>query len=157
MIVACNSKTQTFSAEDGSVKATVNSKGQWHITDADGREVVEDYDSMRVVQISEDGHPMTVCYYKDGEQTWLQYYSDMTKRSEGHMVDGCREGHWVFYHPNGSVQSECTFVGGLEEGPYKVFRENGIPYYIGQYTAGQRTGIWEVYDDLGNLAATKEY
>lgn len=158
MLTACGGKTQTFSAADGSVTATVKEgSSQWHITGPDGREVVTDYDSMRVVEVSDDGHPMTVCYFKGNEQVWLQYYSTMVKRSEGRVVNGLREGPWTFYHPDGSVQTECTFVGGLEEGPYKVFRQGGIPYYIGQYTHGQRTGTWEVYDDQGNLVAKKEY
>lgn len=158
MLAACGGKTQTFGADDGSVQATHKvGTNEWRITGPDGREVVEGYDSMRVVEVSEEGHPMTVCYFKDGGQVWLQYYSTMVKRSEGRIVDGRREGKWTFYHPDGSVQSECTFVGGLEEGPYKVFREGGIPYYLGQYTHGQRSGTWEVYDDQGTLVATKEY
>lgn len=158
MLVACGGKTQTFSAEDGSVKAShKEGTDKWLITGPDGKEVVTDYDSMRVVEVSEDGHPMTVCYYKGGEQIWLQYYSTMVKRSEGRVVDGHREGLWTYYHPDGSVQTECTFVDGLEEGPYRVYRQGGMPYYIGQYTHGERTGTWEVYDDQGNLVATKAY
>lgn len=158
MLAACGGKTETFSADDGSVKAEhKEGTDQWRITGPDGREVVTDYDSMRVVEVSEDGHPMTVCYFKGKEQQWLQYYSTMAKRSEGRMVDGRREGRWVYYHPDGSVQTECTFAGGVEEGPYKVLREGGIPYYIGQYTHGRRTGRWEVYDEDGNLVTTKEY
>lgn len=156
-MAACGQQVQTFSAADGSVSATLKKGNQWSIKGPDGREVVADCDSMRVVEVSEDGHPMTVCYYRGKEQIWLQYYSTMVKRSEGSIVDGRREGRWTYYHPDGSVQSECTFVGGVEEGPYKVFREGGIPYYIGQYSHGERTGTWEVYNNDGTLAATKEY
>lgn len=155
---ACGNKTQEFAADDGSVRATVNvNTNEWKITKADGSEVVTDYDSMRVVQVSEDGHPMTIVYYTGNRQHWIQYYSTMHLRSEGDMVNGAREGRWVFYHPNGNIQSECTYVNGLEEGPYHVYRDNGIPYYIGQYSAGQRTGRWEIYDNEGTLAETKDY
>ena len=155
---ACTTKVQEYASVDGKVKATHNEKtGEWRITGADGTDVVPDYDSMRVVQVSEEGHPMTIVYYSGERQHWIQYFSTMQLRSEGDIVNGKREGHWVFYHPNGNVQSECTFVNGLEEGPYKVYRENGIPYYVGQYTAGQRTGTWEVYDNDGVLADTKTY
>lgn len=159
MMVGCGSKShqkQTFEAADGSVTATVKN-GQWSIKNADGTEVVADYDSMRVVETSETGHPMTVVYYKGNQQHWLQYYSTMTLRSEGVMVNGRREGHWVFYHPNGNVQAEADFVGGKEEGAYRVYRDNGVPYYIGQYENGVPSGLWEVYDQEGNLVEKTEY
>ena len=156
--LACTAKTQQFSAADGSVKATVKvGTDQWKITDAQGLEPVADYDSMRVTEVGEDGHPMTVIYYRGNEQHLRQYYSNMQLRAEGVTVDGLRQGRWVFYHSNGNIQSECTFVNGREEGPYRVYRENGAPYYIGQYLNGQPVGTWEFYDPQGILAGTKEY
>ena len=156
--VACAAKTQRFEAADGSVTAVLKEKtGEWKITDAQGNEPMADYDSMRVVEVGEDGHPMTIVYYKGTEQLWQQYYSTMRLRSEGHVVDGQRSGRWVFYHPNGNVQSECIYVNGLEEGTYRVYRENGMPYYIGQYANGKPTGTWEIYDPEGNMVGTKEY
>ena len=153
-----NGRTETFSAADGSVTATHNLRsGDWSITDARGNEPVADYDSMRVVEVSEDGHPMTVVYYSGNQQRWLQYFSTMQLRSEGTMVDGRREGHWVFYHPNGIMQCEATFIGGKEEGAYRVYRDNGAPYYIGQYESGRPVGLWEVYDAEGNLVEKTEY
>ena len=161
LLAGCHAKQkgiQTFSAADGSITATVKkSTNEWSITRADGSEVVSGYDSMRVVEIGEDGHPMTVVYHTGNQQRWLQYYSTMRLRSEGTMVDGRREGRWVFYHPNGVVQCEATFIAGKEEGSYRVYRDNGAPYYIGQYTDGKPCGIWEVYDPQGNLVEKTEY
>lgn len=155
---ACHSKTQEFKAADGSVRATVTIGGDdWHITDANGNEVVTDYDSMRVVEIGEDGHPMTICYHHGDEEIWLQYYSTMVLRSRGNTRNGVREGLWTYYYANGTKQAQSTFVGGMEEGEYVVYRENGIPYYRGTYHAGQRTGTWEVYDPDGNIVETKKY
>lgn len=155
---ACTSKTQEYAADDGSVKATLNERtGEWHITGPDGREVVPEYDSMRVVEVSPDGHPMTIVYYSGSVEHWRQYYSTMQLRSEGDIVGGVREGRWAFYHPGGNIQAEATYIGGREEGLYRVFRENGAPYYIGQYHDGERTGTWEIYDERGNLVTTQEY
>ena len=155
---ACSAKKTEYSAEDGSVKAVHNERtDSWTITDSNGVEPVTDYDSMRVVELGEDGHPKTVCYFKGQTQTWLQYYSAMRLRSRGNTVDGLREGLWVFYYPDGTVQSEANFVAGREDGPYRVYRENGVPYYIGQYTAGERSGTWEVYDPSGELVERRDY
>lgn len=156
--VACNGKTQEYSSADGTVQAVYQERSQsWTIKGPDGREVVTGYDSMRVAEVSDDGHPMSVVYYTGNRQHWLQYYSSMQLRCEGEIVNGLREGRWVYYHPNGIVQSECTYVGGKEEGQYRVMRENGVPYYIGQYSHGQRVGTWEVYDENGQLVEKREY
>ena len=161
MTAACgghNSRTETFSTADGSLTASHKiGTNEWSFTDAQGNEPVADYDSMRVVEVSEDGHPMTVVYYTGKQQRWLQYFSTMQLRSEGTMVDGQREGRWVFYHPNGNMQCEATFIGGKEEGAYRVYRDNGAPYYIGQYESGRPVGLWEVYDAEGNLVEKTEY
>lgn len=153
---ACQSKKEQYAAVDGSVQA-VKQGEKWTITGRDGREVVEDYDSMRVVEIGADGHPTTVYYYKDGRQTALQYYTGMILRCRGDIVDGRRDGLWQYYYENGNLQAEATYVDGREEGDYRVYRENGLPYYIGRYSGGVRTGTWEVYDQEGNLVETKEY
>jgi len=158
LVVACTPKTQRFEAADGSVTAVLKEKsGEWKITDAQGNEPVADYDSMRVEEVGEDGHPMTVVYFKGAEQYVRQYYSNMQVRCEGKTVNGLREGRWVFYHANGIVQSECVFSLGREQGDYRVYRENGVPYYIGKFTDGTPSGTWEFYDPEGNLAGTKEY
>ncbi len=158
LLFSCTGKVQEFAAADGSIKATHNERtGEWHIMGPDGQEVVPEYDSMRVTEVSADGHPMTVVYYSGAVQHWLQYYSSMRPRSQGDVIGGMREGRWVFYHPAGNIQAEATYIGGREEGAYRVYRENGVPYYIGQYHDGERTGVWEVYDEQGQLVATQQY
>ena len=108
---ACHTKTQEFSAADGSVRATVTIGGDdWKITDANGKEVVSDYDSMRVVEVGEEGHPMTVCYHRGDEEIWLQYYSTMVLRSRGSTRNGMREGLWTYYYANGNKQAQSTFA-----------------------------------------------
>ena len=156
VMIGCKGQSEEYKAADGSVQA-VHKGDKWIITGADGREVVTDYDSMRVAEVGEDGHPTSVFYYKDGRQICLQYYSSMALRCRGDIVDGQREGLWQYYYENGNLQAEATYVAGREEGPYRIFRENGVPYYIGQYSSGVRTGMWEVYDPEGNLVETKEY
>ena len=160
LLAGCNnnSKTEQFASADGSLTATRHAAtNQWTITDSVGREPVEGYDSMRVVEAAEDGRPITVVYYKGREQHIRQYFSTMHLRSEGMSVDGKREGRWVFYHPTGAIQVEATYVDGKEEGPYRVYRADGAPYYIGQYEHGVPTGQWEVYDPEGNLVERTEY
>ena len=158
LAASCGQKKVEYGTEGGAVRAVVTEgRSDWRLTDSLGNELVTGYDSMRVVEVGDDGHPMTVCYCKGNERLWYQFYSTMALRSEGRTADGLREGRWVFYHPNGMRQAEATFEHGLEEGSYTVFRESGVPYYRGQYSHGKPCGTWEFYAPDGSLDGTKQY
>lgn len=159
----CTHKTRHYGTDGAAVQATCSYSGsdsthaQWQFSNPDGSPLVPEADSLRVVERGPDGHPMTVCFHIGNQERWLQFYSDMSVRSDGMIVNNLREGLWTFYYPNGNKQTEYAFVGGKEEGPYRVFRENGVPYYVGQCRQGRRVGTWEVYDANGNLATTQDY
>ena len=157
LAVGCGTKKGGKQVFEGGAATAVHDDGQWTITGADGNELVTDYDSMRIAEVGDDGHPATVFYFKDGRQICLQFYSNMALRSRGDIVEGQREGLWQYFFADGTLQAEATFVAGKEDGPYRVYRENGVPYYIGQYKEGVRTGTWEVYDPEGNLVQKQEY
>ena len=99
----------------------------------------------------------------DGDHLLFHFVLDALLRKLSLSIcaldDPCslRAGLCVFYFPTGNKQTEYTFLLGREEGPYKVFRENGIPYYIGQCREGRRVGVWEIYNEDGTLAITKDY
>ena len=156
-MAGCAHKGQEKQVFSGVAASAVNDGGQWTITGPDGKELVTDYDSMRVAELGEDGHPATVFYFKQGRMICLQFYSNMALRGKGDVVDGQREGEWQYFFADGTLQAEATYVNGREEGPYRVYRENGVPYYIGQYKEGVRTGTWEFYDPEGNLVQKMEY
>lgn len=158
LFAACTPKTQEFAAEDGSAKAVnVIGTDQWTVYDASGKELMTDYDSMRVVELGEAGHPKTVVYYRGDERHQYQFYSSMQLYSEEHTANGVKQGHWVYYHPNGNVWAETTFKNGIEDGLYRSMRENGAPNIIGHYKDGVRTGTWEIYDQDGNMVRAIEY
>lgn len=114
-------------------------------------------DSVYVTDMGMFGTPSTVVFCSGIHQDVIQFYSNYTVRSTERLTNGARSGRVFFYFPNGHSQVEANFDNGLEEGPYIVFRENGIPYYQGNYHQGKRVGIWEFYDEEGNLTQTKDY
>lgn len=157
---ACDTtpKQQQFYSADSTLCATHNLRDDsWLIADKNGAEPVQQYDSMRVVERGEQGHPKTVVYYSGAWQHQFQYYSTMQLFSEQHLKDGRKEGRWASFYPNGNVWSESTYVDGRQEGPYRSMRENGAPIVIGQYSHGMPAGQWEFYDAMGNLAGTTMY
>ena len=114
-------------------------------------------DSVFVTDLGMFGTPTTVVFCSGPNRDVVQFYSNYTVRSTERLVNGRREGRVMFYYPGGSPQTEAFFENGLENGSYTVFQTNGIPYYRGQYTQGKRTGVWEFYDEEGNLANTHDY
>ena len=114
-------------------------------------------DSVLVTDMGTFGTPSTVAFCSGRHQDIIQFYSNYTVRSTERLTDGVRNGHVIFYFPNGNPQVEADFVDGLEEGPYIVYRQTGIPFYQGSYHAGQRVGVWEFYDEEGNLVNTIDY
>lgn len=167
LTAACgNGETRReFRSADGSVVAVCTYTGddslhaQWTFTDANGNPYVPGCDSLKVLELGSEGHPMTVVFYlNDHRQRHIQFHDKyMQRRSDGYSVNGLRTGTWTSFFPNGTMQSEGNYFAGREEGPYKVFYENGRPFYLGQYHDGHPTGTWEFYDEDGNLAGTKEY
>ena len=116
-----------------------------------------EFDSVYVTDLGMFGTPTTVVFCSGVNHDVVQFFSNYTVRSTERLVNGMREGRVIFYYPGGSPQTEGFYEKGVENGTYTVFRSNGVPYYRGQYTAGERTGIWEFYDEEGNLATTKDY
>ena len=115
------------------------------------------FDSAYVSDFGMYGTPSTVVFCSGRNQDVIQFYSNYTVRSTERLVNGQRHGHVYFYYPNGNLQVEANFAEGLKEGPYIVYQEKGIPLYQGVYTHDVRTGIWEFYDEDGNLAKTQDF
>ena len=114
-------------------------------------------DSVYVTDLGMFGTPSTVVFCSGTHKDVIQFYSNYTVRSTERLTHDQRNGQVFFYFPNGNPQVEASFKEGVEDGPYIVYRDNGIPYYQGQYANGRRTGIWEFYDEEGNLARTVDY
>ncbi len=114
-------------------------------------------DSVVVSDMGLYGTPSTVSFFSGKHQDVVQFYSNYTVRSTERLSTEMRQGKVFFYFPNGKIQVEANFVDGLEEGPYIVYHESGVPYYQGRYEKGKRVGIWEFYDQEGNLVNQKDY
>lgn len=114
-------------------------------------------DSVYVNDMGMFGTPSTVVFCSGANQDVIQFFSNFTVRSTERLTNGVRNGHIIFYYPGGKMQTEANFVNGVEEGEHIVYHENGVPYYRGMYSEGKRVGIWEFYDEDGELVETKEF
>ena len=54
--------------------------------------------------------------------------------------------------------SSCDFLDELySDGPYETYNENGQLESRGNYIDGKREGLWEWFDENGNLTETRTY
>lgn len=71
--------------------------------------------------------------------------------------DGERNGVWRYYYENGVEQSVGVYTNGKKEGIYIVRYPNNLLRYRGEYEEDEQVGIWQFYDEEGNLIETKNY
>ena len=67
--------------------------------------------------------------YVAAHRVWVQesashqivWYADGTKKSEGDLKQGQRDGAWVFFHANGNKRAEGSYTAGRMTGPWKLY------------------------------------
>ena len=156
-----NDGTVEFRSPKGDIVAVRTIQGSdtsWNINNALGEPLIPGTDSLWVIPDTTNGQPKEVLFYHQGNQTFLSFWDNMERMSEGDLKNGRREGCWTGYERNtGKKQSETYFSDGLEHGSYTVYNENGSPSITGQYILGQRSGEWSFFDKEGILLGTKQY
>ncbi|HEU4718629.1 MAG TPA: hypothetical protein VFU15_12380 [Bacteroidia bacterium] len=103
-------------------------------------------------QLSAEEH-----YDNNGNVTgvWKTWYNDGKLASEIDYTTGKA----VYYHPNGAKSEEGT-VNQYQQrtGKWQGWFEDGKLNYIGSFdNAGRKDGVWQYYDDQGNIVGTEHY
>ena len=130
----------------------------WAINNALGEPLVPGTDSLWVIANTTTGQPKEVLFHHKGTQTYISFWDNMERMTEGDLVDGLRHGHWTGYERNtGRKQSETDYSLGVENGSYTVYNYNGTPRITGHYSNGNPSGEWIFYDQDGNPAGNKQY
>lgn len=82
------------------------------------------------------------------------YYPETGQLSETlEYVDGNKEGPWITYYENAKIHSEGSFINNQIDGPISYFHLNSQIQVKGQYKSGERVGVWQTYDEDGQLIA----
>ena len=71
--------------------------------------------------------------------------------------DGKRTGIWRYYSEQGVELSVTVYTHGQKDGHIIVKYPNGVVHYVGEYIKDEPIGIWEFYDENGELTQTKDY
>lgn len=130
----------------------------WEFNTAKGKALREGtYDSITVTAFTPEMFPTTLAYHKKDTIWAYEFYEDISLRATGQLVGTHRNGKWIFYYPSGVTQADAIYADGVENGMHNAYRENGVPYYRGAYINGERAGVWEFYDQTGNMCGTKDF
>ncbi len=68
-----------------------------------------------------------------------------------------RHNKWTFYSEDGKELSVTFFNHGIKEGHTIVKYPNGTLHYIGEYHLDKPVGVWQTYDQQGNMVSEKDY
>ncbi|EHQ06924.1 toxin-antitoxin system YwqK family antitoxin [Leptonema illini] len=103
--------------------------------------------------------------YVAAHRVWVQesashqivWYADGTKKSEGDLKQGQRDGAWVFFHANGNKRAEGSYTAGRMTGPWKLYYKSGKLQSEGEYRNGSKQGPWTVYFESGRKKSDGTY
>jgi len=90
--------------------------------------------------------------------TFIEFYRDGQKFTEGTYKMGIHSGTWKFWHANGQLCKSTTFKNGLPDGQWDVFRIDGSRRTSKSYSGGKRDGKWiRYFEDGENILAEELY
>lgn len=99
-----------------------------------------------VVLISFSAHAQ----HKD-EVLQTNLYENLSKKSQGQMVDGRLQGAWTKWYPSGAKESSGDWINDKPEGHWEFWYESGEKKAEGQFREGQQVGVWTFWDKDGNF------
>jgi antitoxin component YwqK of YwqJK toxin-antitoxin module len=86
------------------------------------------------------------------------FYQDGTLWEEGFWNENCWTGPYHLFYANGQKSYDWNYnEQGLRTGVQHYFHPNGKIKYSGTWNNGHITGNVEVFDEEGNLTATRQY
>ena len=95
-------------------------------------------------------------YYEFGELKKEDYYTPEGTIYEVIDFDTVRD-TLTYHHSNGNVQSQYQLVNGVFHGKFKAYDYYESPIAEGQYSNGQREGLWHYYTKGNSLLSSETH
>lgn len=83
------------------------------------------------------------------DSSWVYFYPDGQKASEGKYKNGVKTGLWKYYNPNGKLVQKGIFRKGVIDGEWNWYFGNGQLRRTESYISGRREGLSVEFDSLG--------
>lgn len=114
-----------------------------------------------VADTFDNGSPLKIAYVDDNNPNDVKYekkfYQSGNIFMEGPLKDARRDGKWIAWYENGVIWSVGYYVNGLKHGASEVYYENGQTRYTKNYEEDVAEGLWQFYDEQGNLLGEVMY
>jgi antitoxin component YwqK of YwqJK toxin-antitoxin module len=109
-------------------------------------------------EYNEAGEIIVKGEYLEGTEEGEWFYIQGNAIEKGVYYDGMRTGLWTTkWREDGMLISEIEYDQNLFNGKYATYYHNGQIKETGKYSAGERVGIWYLYNDDGELMLTTVY
>lgn len=105
--------------------------------------------------------------WKDGKEhgRWENYFKNGKLQLVENFKEGKLNGPWTSYYESGQILTRGNNKDGHHEGLEEGFYENGQLEHKGNYKKptsefnflGDKDGLWEYFDEEGNLTKTEKY
>jgi len=109
-------------------------------------------------EYNENGEITVKGEYLEGTEEGEWMYIQGNAIEKGIYFDGMRSGVWTTkWRENGILISEIEYDQNLFNGKHILYHADGKIRETGKYSEGERTGIWYIYDEAGELILTTVY
>jgi antitoxin component YwqK of YwqJK toxin-antitoxin module len=140
-----------------------NPDGFWSWFYADGQtlreeEYVNGLEDGMSTEYNDTGAVIAEGSYIDGMKEGNWTYTINDHKETGPYFEGRRNGLWKHYYlSNDQLSFEGAYENGLETGFHVYYWPNGEVKRRGNYSGGNRDGLWEFFDQEGKRIVTIEY
>jgi antitoxin component YwqK of YwqJK toxin-antitoxin module len=133
----------------------------WYWTSGEIRRTEEFYNGLEEglsIEYNDTGAVIAQGEYVEGlkEGPWSLNVND--HKEEGAYFEGLKTGLWRHYFVNNNILSfQGSYENNKENGEHSYYYDNGNIKRRGQYSFGERYGVWEFFKKDGSRILTIEY
>ena len=110
------------------------------------------------VEYNENGEITAKGEYLEGTEEGEWFYIQGHAIEKGIYYDGMRTGLWTTkWLENKNLISEIEYDQNLFHGKHTIYYANGKIRESGKYSGGERVGVWQLFDEEGELILTTVY
>ena len=96
-------------------------------------------------------------YFNGLEDSLWKYYENGKLSEESWYFMGKLHGSSVKYYDSGQPMIKAFFTLGEQDSTHTLLSKSGVVLEKGQFEKGQRIGVWENFDEKGQLTRKEEY
>ena len=110
------------------------------------------------LEYDENGNTIVKGEYLEDTEEGEWFYVQGHAVEKGIYYDGMRTGVWTTkWREDGKPISEIEYDQNLCNGKFTLYYNNGNIRETGKYSGGERVGVWNLYDESGELILTTVY